>query len=155
MFPRSCLYLCNVSSPFTVPMFLSLCFIPLAPSSSVCLSRVRVVRPPVCLSPSLCRLPVYFDSLLSRVQCVWFCFPCVVMFIHPSCVPMCFLLPNHPRVYTLCQFSFVPCRIVCLILCIPDPRVSTFLISMFLLSFSSSVRVYGFLCLCFCTLASQ
>lgn len=51
---------------------------------------------PVCLSPFLLQAHVfmyflfYFDSISSRVQCVWFGFPVSLYLIHQSCFPMCF-----------------------------------------------------------------
>lgn len=58
------------------------------------------VRVSVCIL--VCFL-FYIDSLSSHVQCVYCCFPCVVMSIFPSHVSVSTLL-NHP-LFFLCTLS--------------------------------------------------
>lgn len=65
------------------------------------------------VSVSVCFL-FYFDGLLSCVQCVQFCLPCLIMFVHLSYVPMLrwTAFPYSP----LCVF--VPCIFFTLLDCL-------------------------------------
>lgn len=86
----------------------------------------------------------YFDILVFHVQCVSFCFPCVIMFI-------CIWFPLPPL--SLCVFQSSVSLCLSVFICVMSLEFSSLIMFMFLKSSPSSPSignslVFSFVCLC-------